>query len=148
MDLTCSAKGEAKEPSHTQTPLPSALLTSIPRLGILLFFVNQQHYGFLSYIWHAWPELEWTLHHPLPLIPLSTHKYKEVMCYTCRFSQDLRDRPDITPDTRPPPTPTYPWAPPGPHPPPQAHGAAGPQPETQKGQPAPPPQQQGPTDYK
>ncbi|KAJ5712912.1 uncharacterized protein N7483_010093 [Penicillium malachiteum] len=59
----------------------------------------------------------------IPLIPLSTHKYKEVMCYTCRFSQDLRDRPDITPDTRPPPMPAYPWAPPGPHPPPMAYGA-------------------------
>ncbi|GKZ36376.1 hypothetical protein AbraIFM66950_007447 [Aspergillus brasiliensis] len=38
-----------------------------------------------------------------PVIPLATHKYKEVTCYTCRFTQDLRDRPDITPDTRPPP---------------------------------------------
>ncbi|KAJ5763588.1 hypothetical protein N7533_002269 [Penicillium manginii] len=26
----------------------------------------------------------------IPLIPLSTHKYKEVLCYTCRVSQDLR----------------------------------------------------------
>ncbi|KAL2868816.1 rhodopsin family protein [Aspergillus lucknowensis] len=26
----------------------------------------------------------------VPLIPLSTHKYKEVTCYTCRFTQDLR----------------------------------------------------------
>ncbi|KAL3454544.1 hypothetical protein BJX65DRAFT_260752 [Aspergillus insuetus] len=26
----------------------------------------------------------------VPLIPLSTHKYKEVTCYTCRFTQDMR----------------------------------------------------------
>ncbi|GAQ33541.1 rhodopsin family protein [Aspergillus niger] len=39
----------------------------------------------------------------VPVIPLATHKYKEVTCYTCRFTQDLRDRPDITPETRPPP---------------------------------------------
>ncbi|KAF3394533.1 hypothetical protein F1880_005007 [Penicillium rolfsii] len=51
----------------------------------------------------------------VPLIPLSTHKYKEVTCYTCRFTQDLRDRPDITPDTRPPPH--MQW---GPQPPPGA----------------------------
>ncbi|GLI78452.1 hypothetical protein PoHVEF18_006767 [Penicillium ochrochloron] len=43
------------------------------------------------------------------------HKYKEVTCYTCRFTQDLRDRPDITPDTRPPPH--MQW---GPQPPPGA----------------------------
>ncbi|KAJ5219298.1 uncharacterized protein N7498_001397 [Penicillium cinerascens] len=53
----------------------------------------------------------------VPLIPLSTHKYKEVTCYTCRFTQDLRDRPDITPDTRPPPH--MQW---GPQPPPLASG--------------------------
>ncbi|KAF4768308.1 hypothetical protein HAV15_002690 [Penicillium sp. str.  len=35
----------------------------------------------------------------IPLIPLAMHKYKEVQCYTCRYTQDLRDRPDITPDT-------------------------------------------------
>ncbi|KAJ5183413.1 hypothetical protein N7492_001029 [Penicillium capsulatum] len=79
----------------------------------------------------------------LPLIPLATHKYKEVMCYTCRFSQDLRDRPDITPDTRPPANmpPRGPWAPPqGPYPPPQAHGG------WQQGPPQGQPQQ--PADYK
>ncbi|KAL4884526.1 hypothetical protein BJY04DRAFT_182717 [Aspergillus karnatakaensis] len=26
----------------------------------------------------------------IPLIPLATKKYKEVTCYTCRFTQDLR----------------------------------------------------------
>ncbi|KAH8422573.1 rhodopsin family protein [Aspergillus melleus] len=51
-----------------------------------------------------------------PAIPLAFHKYKEVTCYTCRFTQDLRDRPDITPDTRPPP-----GALSGPAPPPQAY---------------------------
>ncbi|EPS27991.1 hypothetical protein POX_e06962 [Penicillium oxalicum] len=71
----------------------------------------------------------------IPLIPLSTHKYKEVTCYTCRFTQDLRDRPDITPETRPPPHMQYgPQPPPGAQwqqqqqqpqlqPPPVAHGA-------------------------
>ncbi|KAJ6005334.1 hypothetical protein N7451_003278 [Penicillium sp. IBT 35674x] len=82
----------------------------------------------------------------VPIIPLSTHKYKEVLCYTCRFSQDLRDRTDITPDTRPPAMPNYQWGPPGLQQPPQAHGAAGPPPQAQKGQ--PPPQHQGPIDYK
>ncbi|KAH1642218.1 hypothetical protein KXX39_008632 [Aspergillus fumigatus] len=83
----------------------------------------------------------------IPCIPLSTHKYKEVTCYTCRFTQDLRDRPDITPATRPPQ-----GIPPGPAPPPQAYYAAGaagggyppqgyPPPEQWQGQPqAPPPQ--------
>jgi len=56
------------------------------------------------------------------------------------------DRTDITPDTRPPPMPNYQWGPPGLQQPPQAHGAAGPPPEAQKGQ--PPPQHQGPVDYK
>ncbi|THC92171.1 hypothetical protein EYZ11_008358 [Aspergillus tanneri] len=51
----------------------------------------------------------------IPAIPLACNKYKEVTCYTCRFTQDLGDRPDITPDTRPPP-----GVPPGPAPPPQA----------------------------
>ncbi|KAL4898308.1 hypothetical protein BDV59DRAFT_197234 [Aspergillus ambiguus] len=69
----------------------------------------------------------------VPVIPLATHKYKEVTCYTCRYTQDLRDRPDITPDTRPPP-----GIMPGPAPPPQAYygypqGGAAPQ--------QPPPQQ-------
>ncbi|KAJ5629986.1 hypothetical protein N7528_003643 [Penicillium herquei] len=112
-------------------------------------------------------KLEWPLHHPLailhhllhcklpPLIPLATHKYKEVMCYTCRFSQDLRDRPDITPDTRPPPMPAYPLAPPGPHQPAlayghqpaMAYGAQQPPTEGQKSQPAPP-EQHAPVEYK
>ncbi|CBF89523.1 hypothetical protein AN0419.2 [Aspergillus nidulans FGSC A4] len=52
----------------------------------------------------------------IPVIPLAMHKYKEVTCYTCRFTQDLRDRPDINPDTRPPPNAGY-----GPQPPPQAY---------------------------
>ncbi|KAJ5697296.1 hypothetical protein N7488_010980 [Penicillium malachiteum] len=83
----------------------------------------------------------------IPLIPLATHKYKEVMCYTCRFSQDLRDRPDITPDTRPPPMPAYPWASPGPHQPAMAYGAQQPPTEGQKSQPAPP-EQHAPVEYK
>ncbi|KAB8233686.1 hypothetical protein BDV23DRAFT_3197 [Aspergillus alliaceus] len=28
----------------------------------------------------------------IPMIPLATHKYKEVICHTCRFTQDLRDQ--------------------------------------------------------
>ncbi|RDW70643.1 rhodopsin family protein [Aspergillus mulundensis] len=51
-----------------------------------------------------------------PVIPLAMHKYKEVTCYTCRFTQDLRDRPDINPDTRPPANAGW-----GPQPPPQAY---------------------------
>ncbi|KAL2809252.1 hypothetical protein BJX63DRAFT_406452, partial [Aspergillus granulosus] len=76
----------------------------------------------------------------VPLIPLSTHKYKEVTCYTCRFTQDLRDRPDINPNTRPPPN-VY-----GPQPPPQAHfGGYPPQQQQQyppvaSGAASPPPQ--------
>ncbi|KAL1952742.1 hypothetical protein VTO42DRAFT_4299 [Malbranchea cinnamomea] len=31
----------------------------------------------------------------VPVIPLATHKYKEVYCHICRFSQDLRHRPDV-----------------------------------------------------
>ncbi|KAK5795884.1 hypothetical protein VI817_005169 [Penicillium citrinum] len=68
----------------------------------------------------------------IPVIPLAFHKYKEVLCYTCRVSQDLRDRPDITPETRPPPHMAW-----GPQPPPQAYG----------GYQQPPPQQQH-MDYK
>ncbi|KAJ5403588.1 hypothetical protein N7509_003459 [Penicillium cosmopolitanum] len=71
-----------------------------------------------------------------PLIPLSTHKYKEVLCYTCRVSQDLRDRPDITPETRPPPQMAW-----GPQPPPQAYGGYQQQPPPQQ-------QQQQQQDYK
>ncbi|KAJ5086018.1 Dynein light chain type 1/2 [Penicillium argentinense] len=74
----------------------------------------------------------------IPLIPLSTHKYKEVLCYTCRVSQDLRDRPDITPDTRPPPHMAW-----GPQPPPQAYGGGYPQQQQQQ-----PPQQQQQMGYK
>ncbi|KAI9374825.1 hypothetical protein BJX61DRAFT_245290 [Aspergillus egyptiacus] len=79
----------------------------------------------------------------IPVIPLAMHKYKEVTCYTCRFTQDLRDRPDITPDTRPPPN-VY-----GPQPPPQAHyGGYPPQqhqypPPVASGATSPPPQQYG-----
>ncbi|KAJ5821501.1 Dynein light chain type 1/2 [Penicillium rubens] len=74
----------------------------------------------------------------IPLIPLAMHKYKEVQCYTCRFTQDLRDRPDITPDTRPPPGMQY-----GIQPPPQAQGGWQQQPPLQS-----PPQAQGGLGYK
>ncbi|GBF62399.1 hypothetical protein TMEN_4939 [Trichophyton mentagrophytes] len=30
-----------------------------------------------------------------PLIPLAMHKYKEVYCHICRFSQDMSMRPDV-----------------------------------------------------
>ncbi|KAJ5503572.1 hypothetical protein N7463_006446 [Penicillium fimorum] len=74
-----------------------------------------------------------------PLIPLAMHKYKEVQCYTCRFTQDLRDRPDITPDTRPPAGMQY-----GIQPPPGAQaGWQQPPPPLQ-----PPPQAQGGLGYK
>ncbi|KAJ6080350.1 hypothetical protein N7467_010103 [Penicillium canescens] len=69
----------------------------------------------------------------IPLIPLAMHKYKEVQCYTCRYTQDLRDRPDITPETRPPAGGQYGIQPPPgaqiwqqpPGPPPQAQGGLG-----------------------
>ncbi|KAJ5861149.1 uncharacterized protein N7529_008459 [Penicillium soppii] len=70
----------------------------------------------------------------IPLIPLAVHKYKEVQCYTCRYTQDLRDRPDITPETRPPaggqygiqPPPGAQWQQqPIQQPPPQAQGGLG-----------------------
>ncbi|KAL4785330.1 hypothetical protein BJX76DRAFT_184142 [Aspergillus varians] len=67
----------------------------------------------------------------IPVIPLAMHKYKEVTCYTCRFTQDLRDRPDINPNTRPPPNAAY-----GPQPLPNAYVGGYPQ------QPPPPQQQQ------
>ncbi|EFR04408.1 hypothetical protein MGYG_07414 [Nannizzia gypsea CBS 118893] len=31
----------------------------------------------------------------IPVIPLAMHKYKEVYCHICRFSQDLSMRPDV-----------------------------------------------------
>ncbi|KAJ5807778.1 hypothetical protein N7474_009047 [Penicillium riverlandense] len=62
----------------------------------------------------------------VPILPLAIHKYKEVTCYTCRFTQDLRDRPDITPETRPPQGMNY-----GPQPPPQAYASGGWQPQQQ-----------------
>ncbi|KAJ6037264.1 hypothetical protein N7540_001543 [Penicillium herquei] len=72
-------------------------------------------------------------------------------CYNCRnwngHCITRCDRPDITPDTRPPPMPAYPWAPPGPHPPPMAYGAQQPPTEGQKSQPAPP-EQHAPAEYK
>ncbi|KAJ5920223.1 Dynein light chain type 1/2 [Penicillium verrucosum] len=74
----------------------------------------------------------------IPLIPLAMHKYKEVQCYTCRYTQDLRDRPDITPDTRPPAGMQY-----GIQPPPQAQGGWQQQPPLQA-----PPQAQGGLGYK
>ncbi|KAL2054210.1 hypothetical protein ABVK25_005351 [Lepraria finkii] len=31
----------------------------------------------------------------LPVVPLATHKYKEVACPICHFMQDLSNRPDV-----------------------------------------------------
>ncbi|KAL8782629.1 MAG: hypothetical protein Q9213_005216 [Squamulea squamosa] len=31
----------------------------------------------------------------LPVLPLATHKYKEVACPICHFTQDLKNRPDV-----------------------------------------------------
>ncbi|OKL59458.1 hypothetical protein UA08_05326 [Talaromyces atroroseus] len=45
----------------------------------------------------------------IPVIPLATHKYREVRCYRCGFTQDLSIRPDINPGTQPPPG--MPWGP-------------------------------------
>ncbi|EED16821.1 conserved hypothetical protein [Talaromyces stipitatus ATCC 10500] len=70
--------------------------------------------------WDAHCETRWPFFTVcfVPLIPLSTHKYKEVRCYRCGFSQDLSMRPDINPGTQPPPG--MPWGPAyGPPQPPQ-----------------------------
>ncbi|EFW15461.1 rhodopsin family protein [Coccidioides immitis RS] len=31
----------------------------------------------------------------VPVIPLAFHKYKEVYCHICRFTQDIKYRPDV-----------------------------------------------------
>ncbi|PYH64622.1 rhodopsin family protein [Aspergillus vadensis CBS 113365] len=66
--------------------------------NVRAFCYNCQHWN--GHCLTRWP---WFTVCFIPVIPLATHKYKEVTCYTCRFTQDLRDRPDITPETRPPP---------------------------------------------
>ncbi|KAH8700572.1 hypothetical protein BGW36DRAFT_415591 [Talaromyces proteolyticus] len=74
----------------------------------------------------------------LPVIPLSTHKYKEVRCGRCGFTQDLSIRPDITPATRPPPGAS--WGPAYGHPPQQySQPYTGPQPPPPAGQQHPTP---------
>ncbi|KAK2800406.1 hypothetical protein FQN51_006132 [Onygenales sp. PD_10] len=69
----------------------------------------------------------------IPLIPLATHKYKEVTCHICRFSQDLSKRPDVQSQAGG----GGPQQPPAPHggPPGWGHGGPGQAP------PQPPPQQ-------
>ncbi|ODH50680.1 hypothetical protein GX48_03188 [Paracoccidioides brasiliensis] len=64
----------------------------------------------------------------VPVVPLSTHKYKEVSCHICRFAQDLSKRPDVQSQAGgggpPPPAPYqgHPgWGPQGPGAPVQAH---------------------------
>ncbi|OGM42957.1 rhodopsin family protein [Aspergillus bombycis] len=85
--------------------------------NVRAYCYNCQHYN--GHCITRWP---WFTVCFIPMIPLATHKYKEVTCYTCRFTQDLRDRPDITPETRPPI-----GAPAGPAPPPQAYWGPPPQ---------------------
>ncbi|KAE8359421.1 hypothetical protein BDV27DRAFT_136135 [Aspergillus caelatus] len=96
--------------------------------NVRAYCYNCQHYN--GHCITRWP---WFTVCFIPMIPLAMHKYKEVTCYTCRFTQDLRDRPDITPETRPPagapagiaPPPQAYWGPP-----PQASGGGGyPQPQ-------------------
>ncbi|BDD54616.1 hypothetical protein MPDQ_003099 [Monascus purpureus] len=72
-------------------------------------YENVVAYCYNCHNWNAhcvtrWP---WFTVCFIPVIPLSFHKYREVTCYTCRATQDLRDRPDITPATRPPQFPPY-----------------------------------------
>ncbi|KAL2218773.1 hypothetical protein M432DRAFT_387175 [Thermoascus aurantiacus ATCC 26904] len=67
----------------------------------------------------------------IPVLPLSTHKYKEVTCARCHFTQDLRDRPDINPaapQQGPPPGPMMAPPPMGPPPPGAYGGPQGPPP--------------------
>ncbi|KAB8206901.1 rhodopsin family protein [Aspergillus flavus] len=85
--------------------------------NVRAYCYNCQHYN--GHCITRWP---WFTVCFIPMIPLATKKYKEVTCYTCRFTQDLRDRPDITPETRPPA-----GAPAGPAPPPQAYWGPPPQ---------------------
>ncbi|KAE8379142.1 hypothetical protein BDV26DRAFT_175129 [Aspergillus bertholletiae] len=100
--------------------------------NVRAYCYNCQHYN--GHCITRWP---WFTVCFIPMIPLATHKYKEVTCYTCRFTQDLRDRPDITPDTRPPV-----GAPAGPAPPPQAYWGPPPQASGGGGYPQPQPQPQ------
>ncbi|GAD92829.1 rhodopsin family protein [Paecilomyces variotii No. 5] len=110
--------------------------------NVRAYCYNCQHWD--AYCITRWP---WFTICFIPAIPLSFHKYKEVTCARCRFTQDLRDRPDITPQTAPPPGYVYypPMAPgamgtmgpPGPPGPPVQAAASGavspPQPAAQKG---------------
>ncbi|PYH44825.1 rhodopsin family protein [Aspergillus saccharolyticus JOP 1030-1] len=107
--------------------------------NVRAYCYNCQHWN--GHCLTRWP---WFTVCFVPVIPLATHKYKEVTCYTCRFTQDLRDRPDITPETRPPPG-VIPGQLPHPqaaygggapyYPPPQASGAVAPQQPQQQQQP-------------
>ncbi|KAJ6119303.1 hypothetical protein N7523_003583 [Penicillium sp. IBT 18751x] len=109
--------------------------------GMLEGYENVRAYCYNCQHWNGHCVTRWPFFTVcfIPLIPLSTHKYKEVVCYTCRFSQDLRDRPDITPDTRAPPN--MQW---GPQPPPQAYGGWQQQQDPSKQQPLQQPPQQPP----
>ncbi|PWY85326.1 hypothetical protein BO83DRAFT_433272 [Aspergillus eucalypticola CBS 122712] len=108
--------------------------------NVRAFCYNCQHWN--GHCLTRWP---WFTVCFIPVIPLATHKYKEVTCYTCRFTQDLRDRPDITPETRPPPgvvpgqLPQAYYGGGAPFYPPQQ--ASGPPPQASGGVVAPPPQQ-------
>ncbi|KAL2007848.1 hypothetical protein VTN00DRAFT_7830 [Thermoascus crustaceus] len=89
---------------------------------------NCEHWD--GYCISRWP---WFTVCFIPVIPLSTHKYKEVTCARCRFTQDLRDRPDINPNAPPqgpPPGPVPMMSPPqmGPPPPGPHGGPSGPPP--------------------
>ncbi|KAL1988002.1 hypothetical protein VTN96DRAFT_1526 [Rasamsonia emersonii] len=75
---------------------------------------NCEHWD--AYCISRWP---WFTVCFIPVIPLSTHKYKEVTCARCHFTQDLSLRPDIQPYAPPPPGQGPPPGPGGPFPPPQ-----------------------------
>ncbi|PGH14213.1 hypothetical protein AJ79_03186 [Helicocarpus griseus UAMH5409] len=59
----------------------------------------------------------------IPVIPLATHKYKEVTCHICRFAQDLSKRPDVQSQAGGAPPPQHP---PAPHQGPPGWGPQGP----------------------
>ncbi|KAL1970584.1 hypothetical protein VTN77DRAFT_4228 [Rasamsonia byssochlamydoides] len=59
---------------------------------------NCEHWD--AYCISRWP---WFTVCFVPVLPLSTHKYREVTCARCHFTQDLSIRPDIQPYTQPPP---------------------------------------------
>jgi len=58
--------------------------------NVRAYCYNCEHWD--AYCITRWP---WFTVCFVPVIPLSTHKYKEVTCARCHFTQDLSVRPDV-----------------------------------------------------